>query len=504
MVSSNKSLLLIVTLFRHCVGQRITTPPAGAVTSVINGQTVAQTYSATSFSALSTVSSETSIETTIAGVVFVGSVFAGGLAWIIPKPPPGNPVVNPPNTPPVETPEPTNPPEPSKITTATPTPSKPADRGVQQAFVLALPAGFPVFQDPITVPDDQLTCGFNDATKVSVSRDAANTIIQKFCTDNANKPLTGDPLTISQTDGRLQSGQYLEVSMALDQACKDVTDETLDVDTCTSFLLETLDGCDTGSTTAKFGGTVNDECMTYVVHPTQSLGNLTCKADADQKGVGVDRDSVYANAVDFCNTINGKAVSPGAGFRQEYWETSGDSTVLLQVQYDSASCARGAGAVRAIDPDACKGFFTRLIDDCNTNAKAPFGKYGGTLTDECEVYSMDTIVVEQITCNDPPIFAGTPHAIPQDVGQKAIDQFCSAANISPIDLQSQSFTQFSPGVGNYNTGLDGWVIRVSVPFYTCASKSCFHSLTCHFVWTTSIADLKKAPSIENAHILIPC
>lgn len=142
MVSASKSLLLTITLLHHCAGQRITTPPAGAVTSVIDGSTVARTYKATSFSELSTVSQQTSIETTIAGVVFVGSVFAGGLAWLIPKPVPGEPVVNPPNTPPAETPEPTPEPttnaDPTTSTPATPSASSAKDPGVQNAFVYAL------------------------------------------------------------------------------------------------------------------------------------------------------------------------------------------------------------------------------------------------------------------------------------------------------------------------------------------------------------------------------
>lgn len=299
----------------------------------------------------------------------------------------------------------------------------------------------------------------------------------------ANKPLSGDPIKIGQTDGRIKSGQFVEISVGLDQACKDVTDETLDVDDCQYYLLETLDGCDTGTTTAKFGGTVADGCASYIVHPTQSLGELTCKTDADQRGVGVHRDNVFSNAEDFCQGINGRTVSPNAGFRQEYWQKSGDSMVVLQVQYNAAACARGASAVRAIDSDSCKGFFTRLIDDCNTNAKSPFGKYGGTLVDECEIYSMDTSVNEIIDCGDPTtLFAGTPRAIDQDVGQKAIDSFCNTPNLSPVDITSQDFVQFSSGSGNYNQGLDGWVVRVSAPFqsrtrmWSCLYLSSYHTV----------------------------
>jgi hypothetical protein len=91
-------LIMLAYLLDHCTGQSqssappLSMPPpntAGVVTSTVSGQTTSQTYESASITNLATITSETSIDTTIAGAVFAGVMFAGGLAWLLPKPPPG-------------------------------------------------------------------------------------------------------------------------------------------------------------------------------------------------------------------------------------------------------------------------------------------------------------------------------------------------------------------------------------------------------------------------------
>ena len=115
------------------------------------------------------------------------------------------------------------------------------------------------------------------------------------------------------------------------------------------------------------------------------------------------------------------------------------------------------------------------MDGCNTDYKPPFGKFGGNLTDECEVYKMETNVLEEVRSVDPDFFAGSPHPVDQETGQKAIDAYCNTAGIrlkSPEELKNQGFVQFSPDSGNYVHGLENWVLRMEVKWDADAGKKC--------------------------------
>jgi hypothetical protein len=335
-----------------------------------------------------------------------------------------------------------------------------------------VPTDLPAFQQPISVPDDVLTCGFNDDT--SINRDDAYAKIIQFCANKNQTSLAAGPVVNSQTDGRIQSGLYLNITITQNPECKDETDEKLDADYCTQFLLEALDSCDTQGST-KHGGIVQDECATYILQPWDSQGDLVCKPVTTTLGLGVNRDNAFANINDICGNITGGTVSPNAGYLREYRQDEGDSNMVLQIIYNP-TCPRGAGATRTLDKDSCVKFFQRLVDGCDTNNKAPFGKYGGNLTDECEVYKMDTSVLEEIQCADPTaIFAGTSHAVDQQTGQAAIDDYCNTRGIglkSPQELQNQGFVQFSPDTENYSKGLSGWVVRIKEVWDADPQKLC--------------------------------
>jgi hypothetical protein len=472
MIPPGRALIILTYLFNQCAGQSLNTSPkvssaslntAGVVASIVSGQAITQTYEATSITNLATVTSETSVETTIAGATWVGVVFAGGLAWLIPKPPPGQPIINAPTRPPVETPtipqstkppttsaEMTSPTAQSSSSSATPT-------STQAVYFLTPPTNLPAFQQPITVPDDVLTCGFNDG-KAGVDRTDAYNKIVKFCNDKNQTSLTAGPVSISQTDAKIKTGLYLNMTVTQNPECKGDTDQVLDADYCTQFLLEALDSCDTQSQ-SKFGGTVKDECATYVLQPTDSLGDLACKTVTDALGTGVNRDNALKNIADMCK--NGGTVSPNAGYLQEYRQEEGDSNLILQIMYNP-TCPRGR-ATRTIDPSTCVTFFQRLVDDCDTKNAPPFGKYGGNLTDECEVFQMDTSVVELVNCDTDPtdIFTGTPHPVDNQTAQAAIYAYCNSAGIGLKYPQStDQFVQFSDDTENYSTGLDGWVARM--------------------------------------------
>jgi len=74
----------------------------------------------------------------------------------------------------------------------------------------------------------------------------------------------------TRSDLRFTCSWVFEVLISKD------TDHTLDEEDCKYYFHEALDGCDTKTTTEKLGGTVNDECFSYLLHPQDFDGDLNC------------------------------------------------------------------------------------------------------------------------------------------------------------------------------------------------------------------------------------
>ena len=80
--------------------------------------------------------------------------------------------------------------------------------------------------------------------------------------------------------------------------------QQLDQNDCQYFLGRTIDDCDTSTTTDKHGGTVTDGYLSFLFHPTNNNGELTCTGKA--AGTGLDRDEAIASINDFCKSKNGQ------------------------------------------------------------------------------------------------------------------------------------------------------------------------------------------------------
>jgi hypothetical protein len=397
-----------------------------AVTSVSGGSTYVETFTGTSLSQYSTATAQATITTTdSSGAVVVGLVLAGGLAWLgIPKA--GAPQISPPTSAPKQTQ--TNTKTTTSTSTSTSTTSSallPVDTAIL-AYVLPSDWNDAKGQKTFWPDVDHRTCGFPNDDPAVVQRSVADTSINSFCKDNDNKPVS--QVGVSKIVS-LGTGMSLNMTVAQENICSADSKQTIDGTACNQFLHEALDGCEALThNPLKHGGTIIDRCSRYILHPIDNDGEQTCVGKGD--GTGLDRDDAVANAQDFCTKFDGKISSPGAPNLFQYKQTKGDSTATLSVTYDGSKCTRGSNdgsAGYAIEKRACNRFFSHLIDWCNTDFQPPYGKYGGTLTDECGVYKLDVVKTEKITCGNNPY--PHPENIASADGTNAVNQWCGEDNV---------------------------------------------------------------------------
>lgn len=430
------------------------------ITTTSGSSTWVETFTGTSLSQFSTLTTPTSVTiTNAAGAVLAGVALAGGLAWLGVAPA-GAPVVDAPTTPPELTAESTEEPPSTSSSAITGTPMLflvPSDWPINNL------AQIPVFQD------DGIHCGFPNDDPASVNATFAQEKLIQFCNDKNNQSVTSDDAT--GEDWFISSGMLLNITVSLDPACNGDTSETLDPNDCQYFLNQTISQCDAKSDT-KFGGTVDNGCFNYVLHPQNNMGDLTCSSSTN--GTGVNRDEIMAGIATFCSQNEGKTVSPGNDISTTIRMEQGDSSAIITVTYEVTDfCPNGPTVGYTIDENACSRFLNRTVDDCNTNFKPPYGKYGGTVIDNCGVFQLQTNVTETVQCSDAQLCVSrtgsTPHNITLTDGQKALADYCGLKlTLDPsAPSPASAFSQTVPTGQSYDyyyKGLNGYFIKMQASF----------------------------------------
>lgn len=164
----------------------------------------------------------------------------------------------------------------------------------------------------------------------------------------------------------------------------------------------------------------------------------------------------------------------------------GDSSATITVSYVvDDSCPNNPGANYSVDQGSCNRFLNRAVDGCNTNFQPPYGKFGGTVTDGCGMYSLSMKVVEEVGCNMVNMCGGAPQ-LPQhnmEVAQATmiVSDYCSRSlTLNPTSTQT-GFSQDVPTGASYDTwykGLDGWVMWTRAAFQQhdgCAAAAPFNT-----------------------------
>lgn len=159
--------------------------------------------------------------------------------------------------------------------------------------------------------------------------------------------------------------------------------------------------------------------------------------------------------MNFCQNItadhvNGREVQPReyAGLRIYYNPSKGNTQMNVSLTYNQdVKCPQtGDKAQYLADRSSCERFLRdKIIDGCQTSYHAPYGKFGGVLTDACGIYAIQTKNVEPILCESWP--GGTAAAISEPVAHDAIEWFCSQGYVvDPAQSYNPSaFYQNPPG-----------------------------------------------------------
>ena len=354
-------------------------------------------------------------------------------------------------------------------------------------MVLALPINFPLnnFAQVPTFEDDKVDCGFPNDDPATVQSAFAQDQISSFCTQMQNQPVTTEDAL--GNDSFISAGMLLNITVSLDSACAGDTSEVLDLNDCQLFLGQTITECDSKSSN-KLGGTVYNGCFDYMLHPQDNRGELNCFGSA--AGTGVNRDEILADIATFCHAMEGVGVGPGKLISTTYKMAQGDSSATITISYEVTDfCPDIPQASYVLDERSCNRFLGRAVDDCNTNFKPPYGKYGGIVTDNCGVYKLQTNVTEVIGCGtqlanpcggDP---QNNPHNFDLADATKAVADYCSRSlTLSPNPTDPPSgFSQDVPDGWSYDywyQGLDNWVIKTNATFQEhgdCAPSESFNT-----------------------------
>lgn len=318
---------------------------------------------------------------------------------------------------------------------------------------------------------NKLTCGWSGVPDVpTIDREVASSKIKDFC---AAKNQTVVNETIPTTEYfNVGAGVVLNITVSQYPLCRDRSgDESMIYpEDCDFFLHEALDSCDTNSN-AKRGGRVSNACLIWNLQPEYNAGELTC-GTLPPDGTGFDRQEAMDNIQDFCQKISGSISTPSISNSQTFKPKLGNSNMNINVTYSSADqCPQDSSSYK-IDRNACQRFLYRALDDCNTKYTGYLGKAGGSVTDDCGIFSFSTEVSEVIRCG------GDPYPNPVDMTPAAMDagifDYCNMSlSLDPNYKSDGGFHQDVPEGESYDNFVQDYlVVRTRTQFSDQAQTGC--------------------------------
>ena len=231
--------------------------------------------------------------------------------------------------------------------------------------------------------------------------------------------------------------------------------------TCNDAFNKILD-CETDKDHTR-GGSYTLDKGDYVIESYIHKGKLEC-APKDQ-AYGLDAAEASDNIKEFCKRKKDKITERHEEWMRVFPKSGITSLNTLKIQWtnDSPGCGEGGAVFKngypvneastpfsnlalflltlklSLSPthespsltcrfqDACNRFFTNILSECKGNSN-PWS-VGGTLTDECAVYTLSVSPREALVCSTDPDYspADRDHLDTFDRGRAldAIDDFCS-------------------------------------------------------------------------------
>lgn len=136
----------------------------------------------------------------------------------------------------------------------------------------------------------------------------------------------------------------------------------------------------------------------------------------------------------FCEATNSHVIGLSTNETDTLKTAWGNSNILLSISYTTArhtydtSCSLDAHAELTVRAKICEQAFYRLLDECDTSPSGNLGKYGGTVSSGCGVYTLSTQPEEIVTCG------GNPYPRSIDMPLKTMEQGVADYCNRPLEL----------------------------------------------------------------------
>lgn len=334
-----------------------------------------------------------------------------------------------------------------------------------------------IFKAPlVSYSSNHIGCGWpKNGESTTIDRDTMSSKIDKFCSEKngvvANQTIpTNEYFPIG-------AGKVVNITVTQFPLCAggDKEESTIYEDDCKFYLHEALDSCDT-NTADKHGGTVNNACLNWELHPHLNNGELTCGKPV-KDGTGFNRNEAMSNIQKFCQGNAGKKISRKSSQKQTFKPRLGNSNMEISATMsDDQACDPDKEADYTIDEAACQRFLFRAVDECDTNFKGYLGKYGGSVKDACGVFEFTTSVEEVVRCGGSKALYpdSTPANLTSAAAEGGIKKYCDDSFILDPDYKpDKDFHQFgAPGTSKDSYPADGVAARMWTLFDSELTTGC--------------------------------
>ncbi|KAI5363278.1 hypothetical protein Slin15195_G106620 [Septoria linicola] len=189
------------------------------------------------------------------------------------------------------------------------------------------------------------------------------------------------------------------------------------------------------------------------------MNGMSCAAPL-LGGTGVNYHEARSLISDFCAATANSIIENSTNETGILKTASGNSDILLTISYTTTrqtydtSCSLEPTASFTVSQSTCEKAFYRLLDECDTAASGYLGKFGGTVTSGCGVYTLETTPEEIIECGNNPY----PRSVDMSwtAMSKGIANYCNTPlQLTPEYIYSDSFLIDTPkgqSLGNYLEG----------------------------------------------------
>lgn len=179
---------------------------------------------------------------------------------------------------------------------------------------------------------------------------------------------------------------------------------------------------------------------------------------------------------DFCQNISQQNIGLRDNYSTLFKTALGDSSLNISISYiESDTCDERTITKLIIDEATCDQAFYRLLDSCQPISNDNLGFYGGSVTNDCTLFSISAEVEEIVRCGGNP--SGNPADMDLEDIAKAIEEYCDHSfELSPAPGGLTSFTLTVPHGQSYNNYLShGVAIRTRAQFSDQAQHDCLEA-----------------------------